>query len=73
MKDYREIIKISPDIRFGKPCVRNTRISVYDVLSWMASGMTSKEILEDYPELNQEDIQACLAYAADREHKIRVS
>jgi uncharacterized protein (DUF433 family) len=73
MKDYKEIIKISPDIRFGKPCVRNTRISVYDVLSWMASGMTSKEILEDYPELKQEDIQACLAYAADREHKIRVS
>jgi uncharacterized protein (DUF433 family) len=73
MKDYREIIKISPDVRFGKPCVRNTRISVYDVLSWLASGMTTKEILEDYPELTEEDVQACLAYAADREHRIRVA
>ena len=73
MRDYREIIKINPDVRFGKPCVRNTRISVYDVLSWLASGMTTKEILEDYPELTEEDIQACLAYAADREHRIRVA
>jgi uncharacterized protein (DUF433 family) len=73
MKDYREIIKINPDVRFGKPCVRNTRISVYDVLSYLASGMTIKEILEDYPELTEDDIQACLSYAADREHRIRVA
>ncbi len=73
MIDYREIILINPVIRFGKPCIRDTRISVYDVLSWLASGMTSKEILEDYPELTENDIQACLAYAADREHRTRVA
>lgn len=73
MKSYSEIIKITPEIRFGKPCIRNTRISVYDVLSWLASGMTNNEIIEDYPELTLEDIQACLAYAADREHKISVA
>lgn len=68
MTDYRKVIVINPEVRFGKPCVRNTRISVYDVLSWLASGMTSKEVLVDYPELTENDIQACLAYAADREH-----
>jgi uncharacterized protein (DUF433 family) len=73
MKHYQEIIQINPDIRFGKPCIRNTRISVYDVLSWLASLMTFKDILEDYPELTEKDIQACLAYAADREHKTRVA
>jgi uncharacterized protein (DUF433 family) len=73
MKDYREIIKINPGTRFGKPCIINTRISVYDVLSWLASGMTTKEILEDYPELTEADVQACLAYAADKEHKTRVA
>lgn len=67
MKSYQTIIKIRPDFRFGKPCVRDTRISVYDVLSWLASGMSKKEIIEDYSELAMEDIQACLAYAADRE------
>ena len=73
MADYREIIIINPEVRFGKPCIRNTRISVYDVLSWMASGMTVKEILADYPELSESDIQACVAYAADREHRTRVA
>lgn len=73
MKDYKEFITINPAIRFGKPCIKGTRISVYDVLSWLASGMTVNEILEDYPELKEEHIQACLAYAADREHKIRVA
>tara|TARA_Y100000310_G_C19975131_1_gene487226 strand:+ start:73 stop:294 length:222 start_codon:yes stop_codon:yes gene_type:complete len=73
MKSYKEIIKIRPDVRFGKPCIRETRISVYDVLSWLASGMTQKDIIEDYPELTMEDIQACLAYAADREQRIRVA
>ncbi|HQV99089.1 MAG TPA: DUF433 domain-containing protein [Bacteroidia bacterium] len=73
MTDYRGIILINPEVRFGKPCVRNTRISVYDVLTWLASGMTVKEILIDYPELSENDIQACLAYAADREHRIRVA
>lgn len=73
MKDYKKIIQIRPDVRFGKPCVRNTRISVYDVLSWLASGMSVDEIIDDYPELTKEDIQACLAYAADREQRIRVA
>jgi uncharacterized protein (DUF433 family) len=71
--NYRKIISINPEVRFGRPCIRNTRISVFDVLSYLASGMTEKEILEDYPELTTEDIKACLAYAADREHKIRVA
>ncbi|TAH42629.1 MAG: DUF433 domain-containing protein [Bacteroidetes bacterium] len=73
MTDYRKIIVINPEVRFGKPCILNTRISVYDVLSWLASGMTTKEILEDYSELTENDIQACLAYAADREHRTRVA
>ncbi len=73
MKNYKEIITIDPQIRFGKPCIRGMRISVYDVLSWLASGMTSKEIIEDFTELTEEDIQACLSYAADKEHKIRVA
>ena len=73
MTDYREIIVIHPEVRFGKPCVMNTRISVYDVLSWMASGMTTKDIIGDYPELTEIDIQACLAYAADREHRTRLA
>ena len=71
--NYRKIISINPEVRFGRPCIRNTRISVFDVLSYLASGMTEGEILEDYPELTTEDIKACLAYAADREHKIRVA
>lgn len=59
MKSYKKIIKIRPSVRFGKPCIRETRMSVYDVLSWLASGMTQKEFIEDYPEITIEDIQAC--------------
>ncbi|MBL4652264.1 MAG: DUF433 domain-containing protein [Flavobacteriales bacterium] len=73
MRHFSEIITINPNIRFGKPCVRNMRISVYDILGWMASGMTKKEILTDYPELTEIDVNACLAYAADREHKHRLA
>lgn len=69
MIDYKEIIQRNPNKRFGKPCVRETRISVFDVLSWLASGMSFDAIIEDFPEITREDIQACLAYAADREHK----
>ena len=68
--DYREIIKIDPTKRFGKPIVRDTRITVYDVLGWLASGMTIPEILEDFDELNEDDIYAALSFAADRENKI---
>ena len=70
---YNEIIKINPLKRFGKPCVRDTRITVYDVLGWLASGMSVEEILSDFPELSDEDIKACLSYAADREHKLQIS
>ncbi|MCD4791183.1 MAG: DUF433 domain-containing protein [Bacteroidales bacterium] len=73
MEHYSEIITIDPNIRFGKPCIRGMRISVYDVLSWLASGMTNKEILNDFPELTQEDIRACLSFAADKEHKVRIA
>lgn len=70
MIDYKQIIQRNPNKRFGKPCVRETRISVYDVLYWLASGMSVEEIIYDFPELTKEDIQACLAYAADRENKL---
>jgi len=70
---YNEIIKINSLKRFGKPCVRDTRITVYDVLGWLASGMTVEEILSDFPELSDEDIKACLSYAAEREHKLQIS
>ena len=73
MKHYSEIITIDPNIRFGKPCIRKLRITVYDVLGWLASGMTIQEIIKDYPELTEEDVKACLSYAADREHKIRLA
>jgi uncharacterized protein (DUF433 family) len=73
MIDYKEIITIDPGKRFGKPCIRNMRITVYDVLGWLASGMTREEIIEDFPELTKDDISACLAYAADKERKIRIA
>jgi len=71
MVNYQTIIKRNPNKRFGKPCVRETRITVYDVLGWLASGMTIEAIINDFPELTNEDIQACLAFAADREHKLQ--
>jgi len=67
MVDYRNIITIEPGKCGGKPCVRGMRITVYDVLDYLASGMTMDEILADFPYLTREDIQACLAFAADRE------
>jgi len=71
MIDYKSIIKRNPNKRFGKPCVRDTRITVFDVLGWLAAGMTHEEIIHDFPELTVEDIKACLAYAADREHRLK--
>ncbi|MEM8897939.1 MAG: DUF433 domain-containing protein [Bacteroidota bacterium] len=70
---YQEVISISPNIRFGKPCINGTRISVYDVLAWLASGMSQEEILQDFPQLTQEHILACLAYSADKERRLRIS
>ena len=71
MIEYKSIIKKNPNKRFGKPCVKDTRITVFDVLGWLASGMTYEEIIYDFPELTVDDIKACLAYAADREHKLQ--
>jgi uncharacterized protein (DUF433 family) len=68
--DYRDIITIEPGKRGGKPCIRGLRITVYDVLDYLASGMTEAEILHDFPELTTHDIKACLAFAADRERKL---
>lgn len=70
--DYRRIITIEPGKRSGKPCIRGMRITVYDVLGYLASGMTPDQILEDFPELTKEDIQACLSYAADSEKHTRL-
>ncbi|MCF8373170.1 MAG: DUF433 domain-containing protein [Bacteroidales bacterium] len=70
MMEYKTIIKRNPNKRFGKACIRETRISVADVLGWLAAGMTNDEIIYDFPELTLNDIIACLAYAADREHKL---
>ena len=68
--NYQNYITIEPGKRGGKPCIRSMRITVYDVLDWLASGKSETEILEDYPELTQDDIRACLAFAADREHQL---
>jgi uncharacterized protein (DUF433 family) len=68
--NYERIITIEPDKRSGKPCIRGLRITVYDVLEYLASGMTEHEILSDFSELSREDIKACLAFAADRERKL---
>ena len=67
--DYRHIITIEPGKRSGKPCIRGMRITVYDVLSYLAAGMTYEEILDDFPYLTKEDILACLSYAANREQQ----
>lgn len=68
--DYKEIITIEPEKRNGKPCIRGLRITVYDILEYLASGMTEAQILEDFSELTSDDIKACLAFAADRERKL---
>jgi uncharacterized protein (DUF433 family) len=68
--NYQRVITIEPGKRGGRPCVRGLRIAVADVLGWLAAGMSHEEILADYPELTEEDIRACLAYAADRERRI---
>ncbi len=70
--DYRERIVLDPSVRFGKPTVRGTRLTVADVLSYLASGMTSTEIVSSHPPLSQADVLACLAFAADRERILRV-
>jgi len=68
--DYKQMITIEPGKMGGKPCIRGLRITVYDILDYLASGMSEQEILEDFPYLTRDDIQACLAFAADRERKL---
>jgi uncharacterized protein (DUF433 family) len=70
MVDYRTRITIEPDKRGGKPCIRGLRITVYDVLEYLASGMSIEQIVSDFPDLEREDVLAALAFAADREHKL---
>ena len=68
--DYQDYITMEPDKRGGKPCIRGLRITVYDVLDHLASGMSEGEILQDFPDLTADDIKACLAFAADRERRL---
>ena len=68
--DYRERITIEPDKRGGKPCIRGLRITVYDVLDYLASGMSHEELLRDFPDLTEEDLRACLVFAAERERRL---
>jgi uncharacterized protein (DUF433 family) len=67
MAQFEKYIEINTQKRFGRPVIKGTRISVYDILSWLSNGMTKEEILEDYPELREEQINACLAFAANKE------
>lgn len=69
-QDYREIVTVEPGKRGGKPCVRGLRITVYEVLEYLASGMTIDEILADFPDLTRDDLRACLAFAANRERRM---
>lgn len=71
MVDFKQFITIDSGKRFGKPIIQNTRISVYDVLNWLANGMTTADILHDFPELSEEAVKACLAYVAARESRLR--
>jgi len=71
--NYSDIITMEPSKRGGKPCIRGLRITVYDVLDYLASGMSHSNILQEFPFLTEEDIRACLAYAADRERKVDIS
>ena len=72
MVDYKKIITIEPGKRGGKPCIRGMRITVYDILGWLASGMSINTIIKDFPELQVNDIYAALSFAADKERKIKI-
>ena len=72
MLNYHDIITIEPGKRGGKPCIRGMRIAVYDVLEYLASGMSQAELLKELPYLTEDDVRACLAYAADREKHLLV-
>ena len=72
MNDFQNLITIEPGKRGGKPCVRGMRISVGDVLGWLAAGMTHEEIISDFPEITRDDIRACLTFAANREFRSKI-
>ena len=72
MKEFSLYIAVNPEIRFGKPCIKGTRITVCDILNWLASGMSYAQVLEDYPLLRKEDIMAALGFAANRESVIKI-
>jgi uncharacterized protein (DUF433 family) len=71
--NYKDYLEVNPAVRFGKPVIIGTRITVYDVLQWLASGISYGEIIEDFPQLKEEQILACLAYAANKERIIKVA
>ena len=71
--DYRRVVTLEPGKRGGQPCIRGSRIAVADVLGWLAAGMSTDEILRDFPELTEGDIRASLAYAADRERRVVIA
>ena len=72
MKELSSYLSINPDIRFGKPCIKNTRIAISDILQWLASGMSHTEILEDYLSLTEDHIRSALMFAANRESMIKI-
>jgi len=72
MKQWEKYISIDQEIRFGKPCIKGTRIAVQDILSWLASGMSNAEILEEFPQLNNDQILAALAFSADKESLVKI-
>jgi uncharacterized protein (DUF433 family) len=72
MQSWQQRISINHEIRFGKPCITGTRIAVWDILGWLASGMTYEEVIEDFPALSKEDILAALAFAANREENTKI-
>ena len=71
--DYKDYIEVNPEIRFGKPVIKGTRITVYDILQWLASGMSHEEIKADFPQIGEQQILACLAYAANKERIVKVA
>ena len=72
MQEYAQYISINPDIRFGKPCIKGTRITIGDILSWLASDMSHADILEGYPSIKEEHIKAALLFAANREAMLKI-
>jgi uncharacterized protein (DUF433 family) len=72
MRSHAKFITIDPNVRFGKPCIKGTRIAIADILQWLASGMSQEEILSDFPLLKEDHIRAALAFAADREAMIKM-